>query len=386
LSASTGSSTLSPRARTTFAHAAANERWGLPPELWGRDESLIWYCNWGTTQNTILAKEYAGDTVLYGKYLRAMAQGRPYVLNKYDFYRPRNMMAEAAALGYATNAIATPWQHEEDRAVVLRWFAFLRKHEGLYRAAESYAEIGLLFPRRALHAGDASMLEYVEATGRTLIREHVLFDMLPDDLLPRLPLARYRALFVTGAEYLQPPEREALLRYAERGGKLLLLPVEREDRERPGAARAAARRGAAESPLRDRAVTIAGARTDRARLLQEFQRAVGGRDRLSRLEAPWTVEVHAYHQPAARRLVLHLVNYNHQEKAGGKSVAAREAPIPADPVAVYLRLPEGFRPRSVAFASPDADQEQAVDFRLRDGLLECKTPGFLVYGVLTAAE
>ena len=95
--------------------------------LWGKGEDLLWYCNWGTTQNTILAKEYAGDTVLYGKLLRTLAAGKPYVINKYDFYRPRNMMAEAAALGYATNAIATPWQNEEDRAVVLRYFDFLKQ-------------------------------------------------------------------------------------------------------------------------------------------------------------------------------------------------------------------------------------------------------------------
>ena len=50
--------------RTTLAHALADERWGVPADVWGKDEDLLWYCNWGTTQNTILAKEYAGDTVL----------------------------------------------------------------------------------------------------------------------------------------------------------------------------------------------------------------------------------------------------------------------------------------------------------------------------------
>jgi hypothetical protein len=86
---------LSPSTRTTLAHALADERWGLPTSHWGKGEDLIWYCNWGTTQNTILDKEYAGDTVLYAHYVRAMARGKPYVINKYDFYRPRVMMAEA---------------------------------------------------------------------------------------------------------------------------------------------------------------------------------------------------------------------------------------------------------------------------------------------------
>src|SRR5205814_1743135 len=144
--------------------------------------------------------------VLYGKYVRAMSRGTSYVLNKYDFYRPRNMMAEAAALGCATNAIATPWQTEEDRAVVRRWFGFLKQHEELYHPAETLAEVGLVFPRRALHAGDASPLEYVEAAGRTLTREHLLFDILPDDM--PLSLERYRAVIVTGTDYLSEVERE----------------------------------------------------------------------------------------------------------------------------------------------------------------------------------
>jgi len=89
-------------------------------------------------------------------------RGRPYVINKYDFYRPRVMMAEAAALGYVTNAIATPWQNVADRGVVLRYFDFLHKHAQLYQAARYVCRVGLLFPRRAIEAGDASPLEYVE--------------------------------------------------------------------------------------------------------------------------------------------------------------------------------------------------------------------------------
>ncbi len=227
---------LPPSTRTGFAHGAADERWGLPSDLWARGESMLWYCNWGTTQNTILDKQYAGDTVLYGKLIRALAAGKPYTVNKYDFYRPRNMMAEAAALGYATNAIATPWQTPEDREVVLRYFEFLRKHEACYAKTDTHAEVGLVFPRRALHAGDASPLEYVESAGRAMIAGHVLFDMLPDDLLPQLKLAKYRAIALSAAEYLEKAEREALAQFVKSGGQVLLLDVAKEDRERAAAA------------------------------------------------------------------------------------------------------------------------------------------------------
>ena len=361
--------------RTTFAHAAADERWGLPPELWAKDEDLAWYCNWGTTQNTILEKQYAGDAVLYGKYVHAMARGKTVVINKYDFYRPRNMMAEAAAMGCATNAIATPYQTAEDREVMLRYFRFLKKHAELYRPAESFAEVALVFPRRAIHAGDASPLEYAEAAGRAMIRGHVLFDLLPDDL--PISLDRYRVVMLSGADYLEKSEVEALARYAKAGGKLIVLPVRREDRERPGAASPASR--FMRHAVKLDATVIENGRLEPAAIMKELPE-------LSKFMAPWTVEVHAYRQPTAKRIVLHLVNYNHREKATGKSVVERESPIAAEPVAVRLHLPKGFRVRKVEFLSPDEAKMQSVEFRQDGAVLECKTPGFLVYGVCAISQ
>lgn len=365
--------------RTTFAHGAADERWGLPPEIWGKGEDLIWYCNWGTTQNTILDKEYAGDTALYGKYVRALAGNTPYVINKYDFYRPRNMMAEAAALGYATNAIATPVDTEEDRAVVARYFQFLKKHDELYRSAESFAEAGLVFPRHALHVGDGSPLEYVEAAGRTLLRRHTLFDMIPDDLLTRLPLERYRVLLVSGEDYLGKAEMDALARFVEKGGKLIALPVRREDRERPGAASPAARHDRLSLLLPKDTIVVDNARTDRAAIDKALAASP-----FSTFDAPWSVQVHAYRQP--KRLLVHLINYNHKEKATGKSVVEREAPIAAQPVAIALRLPKDCKPVSVSFVSPDDDKTHELRYETNDGVLKFRTPSFLVYGLCVIKE
>src|SRR5205823_9282771 len=96
------------------------------------------------------------------------------------------------------------------------------------------AEIGLIFPRRAIHAGDASSLEYVEACGRTLIREHLLFDMIPDDLLTQTALDGFRTLIIAAPEYLAKEELAVLRKYAEAGGKLLWTPVSAADRARGG--------------------------------------------------------------------------------------------------------------------------------------------------------
>ena len=167
---------------------------------------------------------------------------------------------------------------------------------------------------------------------------------------------------------------------------MLLTPVSQEDRARPGAAVDSARRQAAAALFPFETAATAGVRTDRDAFLKALHAAAGGAERFSRFEAPWTVEVHAYHQPAARRLVLHFVNYNHREKAVGTSAVAREAPIPAEPVAARLHLPDGFRARAVTFASPDEEKAHTLEFTQRGRALEFRTPPFLVYGVCTVSE
>ncbi|MBM3997251.1 MAG: hypothetical protein FJ303_24345 [Planctomycetes bacterium] len=375
---------LPPSTRTNLAHALADERWGVPAKLWGKGENLLWYCNWGTTQNTILAKEYAGDTVLYGLYLRAMARGKPYVINKYDFYRPRVMMAEAAALGYATNAIATPWQHADDREVVLQYFRFLRKHEDFYVGSDRHAEIGLVFPRRAIEAGDASPLEYTEACGRSLIREQLLFDMVPDELLSATDLSRFRMLVVAAPEYLSKEERAAIERYAQAGGIVLWTQVSAEDRARAGASSPDAKRWLIDSQALPKGTRrIENARTDRA----AFVAAVNGSMRTwSRAEAPWTVQIHAYRQAKVKRWVIHLVNYNHQENAKGQSVSAREAPIVTGQTPIRMQLPTGAHVKRIRFLSPDAEAESVLDFQQTSQALRFTAPAFLAYGICVIEE
>ncbi len=126
---------------------------------------------------------------------------------------------------------------------------------------------------------------------------------------------------------------------------------------------------------------MANVRTDRPAFLKALEKGSGGAERLSRFDAPWTVEVHAYRQDAAKRLLVHLVNYNHREKAPGKSEVAREAPIAAEPVGIRLRLPDSFKVKSIRFLSPDVGAEATIPFTQTDGVLDCRTPGFLVYGL-----
>ncbi|MFT5527430.1 MAG: hypothetical protein ACI9HK_005412, partial [Pirellulaceae bacterium] len=139
---------------TTFAHASADERWSLPANLWGRGEDLYWYCNWGTCQNTEFEKRFVADVTLYAKLLRSQSRGKPYVINKYDFYRPRNMLAEAAALGMIAGAKDVPYRAEQDAETAVRYFEFLRRHASLYRNnnGRPISDVLLVYPRTQSHA------------------------------------------------------------------------------------------------------------------------------------------------------------------------------------------------------------------------------------------
>jgi len=350
----------------TFVHACHDERWSLSPAVWGRGEDFFWYCNWGTTQKTQLTKKHVADVTLYAKLIRSQARGRPYVINKYDFYRPRNMIAEAAALGMIAGAIAVPHGTKEDADVMARYFEFLDRHADLYLSqnGESAAQVLLVYPRTASHVGRVEGIEMVEAAGRTMIADHVQFDLVPDDLLVMADLNQYRVIIASGPEGLSPA---VLKPWSAQGGQLLAIsrdtarqPWEKLDttmvyglKPRTGGLPAA-------QPFRD-----------------ALRRAVD--TPLLRTSAPYTLEAHVYRQSGQR--VVHLVNYNRNEKASGKSVVAREAPIDAAPTEIELTLPPGARPKRVRFLDPDAPGERLLEFQRVAGGVKFQTPSFKVYGV-----
>ena len=354
---------------TTFVHACHDERWSLPADVWGRGEDFFWYCNWGTTQKTQLNKQHVADITLYAKLIRSQARGRPYVINKYDFYRPRNMMAEAAALGMIAGAIAVPHGTKEDADVMARYCKFLDEHPEIFQNqnGESTAKVLLVYPRTASHAGRIDGIEMIEVAGRTMIADHVQFDFVPDDLLDKTDLKKYQAIIVVEPDGLTPAGLEPFI---AKGGKLIAIP-----RKADFATTLRWKKlGANLVPgLKPRTGGKPAAQPFRNALRQ----AVG--TPLLRTTAPYTLEAHAYRQP--RRLIVHLVNYNRSENATGKSVVAREAPIDVEPAQIQLALPQGTKVKRVRFLDPDEQGEQKLAFQQREAAVNFQTPTFKVYGV-----
>jgi len=354
---------------TTFGHASANERWSLPIDLWGKGEDFYWYCNWGTCQNTRLEKRFLADITLYAKLLRSFARGKPYVINKYDFYRPRNMMAEAAALGMMAGAIAVPYRTEEDRRVMLQYMQFVQTHADLYadQNGETVSDVLLVHPRTASHHGRADGLEMIEVAGRTMLTEHIQFDFTSDDLLNTVELANYKAVIVADSIGL---DAARLAEYQSAGGHVIAVLRTARDASDPTWTKIGA---AVVNGLKPHTGGTVEARPFHVAL----HKALDGRHAV--FDAPYTVEPHLYRR--AGSYVVHLVNYNHDEKASGRAVVEREAPIMAPGVGMRLRLAEGETVSRITFLDPDAEARQDVEFQQDAETLTLTTPSFLTYGV-----
>lgn len=82
----------------------------------------------------------------------------------------------------------------EARREVIRYYNFLAKHDALYRANRSWAEVLLLFPRSRVHEGNVEAVDAFRDLGKKLLDQHVLFDVIPDDVVTENQKAKYRTV------------------------------------------------------------------------------------------------------------------------------------------------------------------------------------------------
>ena len=78
-----------------------DERCLLPAELWGRDETYLWYSTGGAANFTDLKNHVLGEATLQARYIRGAFDDRPFTLGKYEGTRIRSAIAELAANGGA---------------------------------------------------------------------------------------------------------------------------------------------------------------------------------------------------------------------------------------------------------------------------------------------
>lgn len=177
-----------------FNQISGDERCLLPPNLWGRGEDYLWYSTGGAANFTDLANGILGEGTLQARYIRGAFEDKPFTLGKYEQTRIRAAIAELAANGGAPMGFYARHSDPQARREIIRYYRFIAKHDRLYRANRSSGEVLLLYPRSQVHDGEVEAIEQFRKLGRKLLDEHILFDVLPDDLLSDEHRKRYKVV------------------------------------------------------------------------------------------------------------------------------------------------------------------------------------------------
>jgi hypothetical protein len=157
---------------SNFSAIRGDERCLLPAELWGKNEDYLWYSTGAAAYFTDLENRFLGDATLQARYIRGSFDDKPYTLGKYESTRIRVAIAELAANGGAPMGFYTRYTDPEARKVISQYYQFLKKHDAIYRANRSHAEVALLFPRKAVHAGDVEPIEQFREIGTKLLTRY----------------------------------------------------------------------------------------------------------------------------------------------------------------------------------------------------------------------
>jgi len=165
-----------------------DERFMLPPDLWAKGEDYLWYC---------VGKN---EPTLQMRYMRGAGGDRPFSVCHYENVKIRASMAELAANGGAPMTRYANFNDPESRQELLRFFRFMKRHNEVYNASVMAGEAVLLYPRSQLHQGRfTDAITAFQTVGNRLLDDHVLFDVLPDDMATPERLARYSRVFTVSS-------------------------------------------------------------------------------------------------------------------------------------------------------------------------------------------
>lgn len=165
-----------------FGQINGDERCLLPTEMWGRSEDYLWYSTGGAAHFTDLDDNLLGEGTLQARYIRGAFDDKPFTLGKYEGTRIRAAIAELAANGGAPMGFYARIGNPLVKQEFARYFGFIRRHADVITANRPAGEVVLLFPRSSVHQGDVESVAKFRDVGKQLLDEHVLFDVIPDDL------------------------------------------------------------------------------------------------------------------------------------------------------------------------------------------------------------
>jgi hypothetical protein len=175
-----------------FSQISGDERCMLPTALWGKGEDYLWYSSGNAAHYTDLAEGMLGEITLQARYIRGAFDDKPFTIGKYESTRTRVAIAELAANGGAPMGFYTRFIDPLARAEIVRYYQFLKRYDALHRGNRSHAEVLLVYPRSDVQEGNLAPIDAFRRLGDQLLDEHVLFDVLPDELATAEVAARYQ--------------------------------------------------------------------------------------------------------------------------------------------------------------------------------------------------
>ncbi len=303
-----------------FNQVSGDERCLLPADLWGRDETYLWYSTGDAAYFTDLANGILGEGTLQARFIRGAFDDKPFTLGKYESSRIRVAISELAANGGTPMGFYTRFTDPAARDEIVRYYQFLHRHDVLFRGNRPRHEVLLMFPRRAIHNGDLQPLARFREFGLQLLNEHVLFDIRPDDTVTPEVAASYRQVIATA--------------------DMAELPARPDD-------------------------------------LSRFDGPKTVRVSLSQPDASMTVSL------GERTLHLVNYNRDEppEKQSAGRGLID-EKPIAVEQVAVDLHWTDSAPVKSVELLTPEQPDPIALKFEFANGRLRFVVPPFLVYAVV----
>ena len=162
----------------------------------------------------VLVNDKPEPTLLL-RYVRGAGGGRPCIVSQWERVKIRAAMAGLTAnRGVIPGRIAN-FSDPHSRRDLVRFFRFMKQHDDIYHASKVAGECVLLYPRSQVHEGRfTEALSAFNAVGFKLLDDHVLFDVLPDDMARPDNLARYRRVFtISSLGEMRPEYYDSLSRF-----------------------------------------------------------------------------------------------------------------------------------------------------------------------------
>lgn len=303
-----------------FSQIAGDERCLLPAQLWGRDETYLWYSTGDQANYSDLKARILGEATLQARYIRGAFDDKPFTLGKYESTRIRTAIAELAANGGAPMGFYTSFRDPQARDEIVRYYRFLQRHEPLFKANRSYSELALVFPRSAVHSGNVQAVTDFKRIGSRMLESHLVFDVVPDDSTKESKPQERDRPFIRSEADLEALDKSTLSRF-----------------DAPWTARVSASR-----PLNDN---------------REIDFHFVNYDRVEPAPGP-------------------------DGRPSRGSGIRDEKPVPCKSIDADVRLPAGFsRPIRVEFITPENSETVLLESQLEQNRIQFKVPGFLVYGI-----